>query len=276
MSLMLKLFLIFICWHSSFLISLSAYLFFSSVYPLHSSYPGEAIHGRWADVKTQVDCFPLLCSTCHCNNCCPMSQLICEAMYDDSFPNPIPTPPRVSAHPQTPFYLLFKFPSRRLRPTILKTLIAHGWTQPLALLPMATIFTNTHGRWITDVLRRTYMELTRSEDPKENNKIQQVSCFTTQGYYLCVKLRPRRLVCQRLNCPETQPLWLITMGISHSIYVWFNWILCTMHSLLSVICPWGTLRALMIAGMECPILCGFIKSQRMYHASTDIDIGTSM
>lgn len=115
-----------------------------------------------------------------------------------------------------------------------------------------------------------------SEDPKENNKIQQVSCFTTQGYYLCVKLRPRRLVCQRLNCPETQPLWLITMGISHSIYVWFNWILCTMHSLLSVICPWGTLRALMIAGMECPILCGFIKSQRMYHASTDIDIGTSM
>ena len=55
MILMLKLFLVFICWHSSFLISLSAYLFFSSVYALHSSYPGEAIHGGWADFKTQVD-----------------------------------------------------------------------------------------------------------------------------------------------------------------------------------------------------------------------------
>ena len=248
---MLKLFLVFICWHSSFLISLSAYFTCSSVLcmpyiPHIHLEQGEAIHGRWADFKTQVDCFLPLCSTCHCNDCCPMSQLICETMYGDSFPKTIPTPPRVSAHPQTLFYLLFKFPSRRLRPTILKTLITHGWTQPLALLPMATIFTNTPGRWITDALRRNYMGLTRSEDPKENNKIQQASCFNTQEYCLCVKLRPRGLRCQRLNCPETQLLWLLTMEIAHSIYVRFHWILCTMDSRLSVICPWGTLGALMI------------------------------
>lgn len=126
----------------------------------------------------------------------------------------------------------------------------HAWIKPQVPSPMRAIFIkmipSKGGTWQVNewCSKENLGWLPLFENPKDNNKIQKVSCFITQEYCFYAKLRSGRLVCQMWNCSEMESLWLITVAISHAVHVWFNCILCTMDSFLSAMCPWGTLGVL--------------------------------